>query len=53
MKQYKKLTYALKQKLSKKDKNPEDYRIKEYKGSDVVLINIKTQEELVIPNNLL
>ena len=48
MKQYKKLTYALKQRLSKKDKNPDDYRIKEYKGSDVVLINIKTNEIITL-----
>lgn len=48
MKQYKKLTYSLKQKLSKKDKNPEDYRIKEQKGSVVVLINIKTNEIITL-----
>lgn len=48
MKQYKKLTYTLKQKLSKQNKNPEDYRVKEQKGNTTVLINIKTNEEIVL-----
>lgn len=48
-KQLRKLTYLLKMKLDKKGKNPNDYRIKEMKdGSKYVLVNIKTNEELVI-----
>ncbi len=46
MKQYKKLTYALKQKLDKKNMNVSDYRIKEQCGNEYVLINIKTNKEI-------
>lgn len=48
MKQYKKLTFLLKQKLSKMNKNAEDFRIKETKGSKFILINIKTNEEITV-----
>ncbi len=48
MKQVKKLTYSLKQKLSKIGKNVENYRIKEFVNGEYVLINIKTNEELKV-----
>ena len=46
-KRLEKLTYALKQKLSKKGKNPDDFRIKEKRGEKITVVNIKTGEELV------
>ena len=46
MKQPKKLTRNLKERLSSKKKNPADWRIKEELPDKYVLINIKTKKEI-------
>lgn len=43
-KRLQKLTYSLKKKLSAINKNPDDYRIKEKKSNEVIVVNIKTND---------
>lgn len=47
-KRLEKLTYTLKQKLSKRDMNPDDFCIKEKRGKKIIVVNIKTGEEVVL-----
>lgn len=47
-KRLQKLTYSLKRKLSAIGKNPDDYRIKEKRFDGVIVVNIKTNDEITL-----